>query len=223
MIDPEEPDELTKLDLQLAENIQRRDLNDMERAMIIERYRGALTRQGQSRAETPVVARTDADIAARLGIKPDRMVQLHRLTRFAELAQHRLVETGWSEWTLRPLIQAVERLALDEAAQVAALDALAARMATAHQPLSRTMVAEYVRQLEQTQRPAQSASGVARDLRQFTNAHRDVVRFREQYRAGQALSDEERTSVRTALITLRQEADHALRDIFGVDEASVSL
>lgn len=43
----EEPDELEKLDFQVGENVHRRGFNDMERARIFERFKGAIARRGR--------------------------------------------------------------------------------------------------------------------------------------------------------------------------------
>ena len=218
IVEPREPDELTKLDLQLGENLQRRNLNDMERARVIERYRGALGRQGRPRTDAPAPPVSDETIAQHLGMKPDRMRQLLRLTRFARAAQDRIIEESWSETVLRPLHQAVDRLKLDDATQLAALDALAVRAATAGGTLTNTVVVEYVRQLEQSHRTARPTSWVVREVRHLADASRDIIRLREQFSTGQAIPDDERDTLRAALNNLQHELEQTRRQLFGVQQ-----
>ena len=147
---PEEPDELRKLEYQVGENVQRRNFNDMERARIFERFRGAIARRGrpsrdEAAAEEPV---DDAAIAARLGVKPDRMAQILRLTRFGRRAQDIIIEEGWPEKVLRPLHQVLTQLNLDEPTQIEALHELQRRAALKDAVLTNAMVGEFVRELQ---------------------------------------------------------------------------
>jgi predicted subunit of tRNA(5-methylaminomethyl-2-thiouridylate) methyltransferase len=111
----------------------------------------------------------DGTIAARLGIKLERMKQIVRLTRFSKKAQDILIEEGWPETVLRPLHQALEVMALDEQAQVEALHELGRRAGAKETPLSNTMVADYVRELQRGQQTSER-NWVQSQLRQLNDA-----------------------------------------------------
>ena len=214
----EEPDELQRLEYQVGENVHRRNFNDMERARIYERYRGAIARRGRpSRSDTATQADAldDAAIAARLGMKPERMAQIFRLTRFARRAQDVIIEEGWPETVLRPLHQALGQLRLDEPAQVEALHELARRAAKREAPLSNTVVAEFVRELQRVEAQAAGHSWVQAQLRQLNDATRDLVRLREQYAGGRDMPEPEREVLRAALHNLEYELIQTRAQVFG--------
>jgi ParB/RepB/Spo0J family partition protein len=217
---PEEPDELEKLDRQVGENVHRRNFNDMERARIYERFKGALARRGRptrkQEAEAPVV--DDATIAARLGVKPERMAQIFRLTRFARAAQDTIIEEGWPETVLRPLHQALASLQLDEQAQVEVLHELARRAALKESALTNTMVAEYVRELQRGQAQRAGHSWVQTQIRQLTDATRDLVRLRQQFASGRDIQEDDREILRVALENLKHELAQTEAQVFGDDE-----
>lgn len=217
---PEEPDELQKLEYQVGENVHRRNLNDMERARIFERFKGAIARRGRPArgSEQPVQTLDDVTIAARLGVKPERMAQIFRLTRFARAAQDIIIEEGWPEKVLRPLHQMLEALQLDEQAQIEALHELARRAALKDGTLTNAMVAEYVRDLQRGQVREAERSWAQAQLRQLKDATRDLVRLREQFASGQDLPDAEREILRIALQNLEHELVQTREQVFG-DEA----
>lgn len=219
----EEPDELQRLEYQVGENVHRRNFNDMERARIYERYRGAIARRGRpSRADVAAQGDTldDAAIAARLGVKPERMAQIFRLTRFARRAQDVIIEEGWPETVLRPLHQALGMLRLGEAAQVEALHELARRAAKREAPLSNTIVAEFVRELQRVEAQEAGHSWVQAQLRQLNDATRDLVRLREQYAGGRDMPEPEREVLRAALQNLEHELIQTRTQVFGDEEKS---
>ena len=219
----EEPDELERLEYQVGENVHRRNFNDMERARIYERYRGAIARRGRPSRSDVVPqpeALDDAAIAARLGMKPERMAQIFRLTRFARRAQDVIIEEGWPETVLRPLHQALGQLRLDEPAQVEALHELARRAAKREAPLSNTLVAEFVRELQRVEAQAAGHSWVQAQLRQLNDATRDLVRLREQYAGGRDMPEPEREVLRIALHNLEHELIQTRAQVFGEEEPS---
>ena len=220
IVQPEEPDELQKLDFQVGENVHRRGFNDMERARIFERFKGAIARRGRpSRGDERSLQLLDeAEIAARLGVKPERMAQIFRLTRFARSAQDLIIEEGWPETVLRPLHQALGNLQLDEAAQVAALQSLAHRATLKVGVLTNAMVAEYVRELQQGQAERPERSWVQSQLRQLNDASRDLVRLREQFAGGRDLPDDTRDVLRTALQNLEHELNETRKQVFGEED-----
>ncbi len=214
----EEPDELQRLEYQVGENVHRRNFNDMERARIYERYRGAIARRGRpSRADVAAQGDTldDAAIAARLGVKPDRMAQIFRLTRFARRAQDVIIEESWPETVLRPLHQALGLLRLDEPAQVEALHELARRAAKREGPLTNAIVADFVRELQRTEAQEEGRSWVQSQLRQLNDATRDLVRLREQFAGGRDMPGPEREVLRTALQNLEHELMQTRVQVFG--------
>jgi ParB/RepB/Spo0J family partition protein len=221
VVAPEEPDELQKLDFQVGENVHRRNFNDMERARIFERFKGAIARRGRpSRREQPQREQLDdAAIAARLGVKPERMAQIFRLTRFARAAQDLIIEEGWPETVLRPLHQALATLKLDEQGQLAVLQALAHRATLKDGLLTNSMVAEYVRELQQAQAAQPGRSWVQSQLRQLNDASRDLVRLREQFAGGREMPDDARDVLRAALQNLEHELLQTRKQVFG-DENS---
>ena len=219
----EEPDELQRLEYQVGENVHRRNFNDMERARIYERYRGSIARRGRpSRADVAAQGDTldDAAIAARLGVKPDRMAQIFRLTRFARRAQDVIIEEGWPETVLRPLHQALGLLRLDEPAQVEALHELARRAAKREGPLTNAIVADFVRELQRTDAQEEGRSWVQAQLRQLNDATRDLVRLREQFAGGRDMPAPEREVLRTALQNLEHELMQTRAQVFGEEDNS---
>lgn len=217
IIVPEEPDELEKLDLQVGENVHRRNLNDMERARIFERFTGALKRRGRPSkgAEPNSEARDETAIAARLGVKLERMRQVARLTRFDREAQDIIIEEGWPETVLRPFHQALADLQLDALSQVEALRELARRAAAKENTLTNTMVADYVRELQRGKANAAQRTWVQAQLRQLNDAARDLVRLRNQYAAGRDVPDTEREVLWAALQSLEHELRQTRVHIFG--------
>ena len=216
---PDEPDELQKLEYQVGENVHRRNFNDMERARIYERFKGAIARRGRPRrgSRAPDEELDDAAIAARLGVKPERMAQIFRLTRFARRAQDLIIEEGWPETVLRPLHQALGALQLDEQRQVEALHELARRAALRDAPLTNAMVAGFVRELERTETQAAGHSWMQAQLRQLNDATRDLVRLRTEYAGGRELAAEERDILHTALHNLEHELLQTRKEVFGED------
>jgi ParB/RepB/Spo0J family partition protein len=214
---PEEPDELEKLERQVGENVHRLNLNDMEKARIFERYRGAIARRGRpTRAEQEASDTVDESaIAARLGVKPERMAQIFRLTRFARPAQDIVIEEGWPETVLRPLHQALASLKLDDQAQVEALHELARRAALKEAVLTNAMVAEYVRELQRGQIQHSGQSWVQAQLRQLNDATRDLVRLREQFASGRDLLDQDRELLQAAIDNLKHEVAQTEVQVFG--------
>lgn len=213
---PEEPDELEKLDLQVGENVHRRNFNDMERARIYERFKGAIARRGRPKSgATPAPALDETEIAARLGVKPERMAQIFRLTRFARGAQDIIIEEGWPETVLRPLHQALAPLQLSEQAQVETLHELARRALLKDTPLSNSMVAEYVREIQQGKAETERRSWVQAQLRQLNDASRDLVRLRQQFAGGREMPDTERDVLRAALENLEHELRQTRAQVFG--------
>jgi ParB/RepB/Spo0J family partition protein len=212
---PEEPDELRKLEYQVGENVQRRNFNDMERARIFERFRGAIARRGRPTRPAEEPAPDDAAIAARLGVKPDRMAQILRLTRFSRRAQDIIIEEGWPEKVLRPLHQVLGQLLIDEAAQIEALHELARRAALKDTPLSNAMVAEYVREWQRGQQAEPGRTWVQAQLRQLTDATRDLVRLREQFATGHEMPADARETLRLALDNLEHELAQTRTQVFG--------
>ncbi len=218
----EEPDELQRLEYQVGENVHRRNFNDMERARIYERYRGAIARRGRpSRADVAAQGDTldDAAIAARLGVKPDRMAQIFRLTRFARRAQDVIIEESWPETVLRPLHQALGLLRLDEPAQVEALHELARRAAKREGPLTNAIVADFVRELQRTEAREEGRSWVQAQLRQLNDATRDLVRLREQFAGGRDMPVPEREVLRTALQNLEHELMQTRAQVFSEENS----
>ena len=212
----EEPDELRKLEYQVGENVQRRNFNDMERARIFERFRGAIARRGRpSREDAAEPAVDDAAIAARLGVKPERMAQILRLTRFGRRAQDIVIEEGWPEKVLRPLHQVLGQLALDEPAQIEALHELQRRAALKDTPLTNAMVGEFVRELQRGQQSEPGRTWVQSQLRQLTDATRDLVRLREQFASGHEMPAADRETLRIALDTLEHELAQTRTQVFG--------
>lgn len=212
----EEPDELEKLDLQVGENVHRRNFNDMERARIYERFKGAIARRGRPKGDTTATPAIDeAVIAARLGVKPERMAQIFRLTRFARSAQDIIIEEGWPETVLRPLHQALTPLQLSEQTQVEALHELAHRAALKDTALSNSMVAEYVRELHQGKVEDEKRTWVQAQLRQLNDASRDLVRLREQFASGRDMPDTERDVLRAAFANLEHELRQTRVQVFG--------
>lgn len=217
---PEEPDELQKLEYQVGENVHRRNFNDMERARIYERFKGAIGRRGRpSRSDQKQgPALDDATIAARIGVKPDRMAQIFRLTRFARPAQDVIIEEGWPETVLRPLHQALQVLKLDEQAQVAVLHELARRAALRDSALTNVVVADYVRDLQRSEEREAHELGhawVQAQLRQLVDATRDLVRLRTEFASGREMPAEEREVLRVALENLQHELRQTRIDVFG--------
>jgi ParB/RepB/Spo0J family partition protein len=216
---PEEPDELQKLDFQVGENVHRRNFNDMERARIYERFKGAIARRGRPSRESIAPAETldDAALATRLGVKPERMAQIFRLTRFARAAQDVIIEEGWPETVLRPLHQALATLQLSEQAQVEALHELARRAALKENSLTNAIVAEFVREYQRGQ--TAERSWVQSQLRQLNDASRDLVRLREQFASGREMPAADREVLSAALHNLEHELRETRAHIFG-DEAN---
>jgi len=214
---PEEPDELEKLERQVGENVHRLNLNDMEKARIFERYRGAIARRGRpTRAQQDTSDTVDeGTIAARLGVKPERMAQIFRLTRFARAAQDIIIEEGWPETVLRPLHQALTSLKLDDQAQVEALHELARRAALKEAVLTNIMVADYVRELQRGQPQQKGQSWVQAQLRQLNDATRDLVRLREQFASGRDLLDQDRELLQVAIENLKHEVAQTEVQVFG--------
>lgn len=215
----EEPDELQKLDFQVGENVHRRNFNDMERARIYERFKGAIARRGRPSRESALSSEAldDTALAARLGVKPERMAQIFRLTRFGRTAQDVIIEEGWPETVLRPLHQALGTLQLSEQTQVEALHELARRAAVKENSLTNAMVADYVRERQRGQ--ATERSWVQAQLRQLNDASRDLVRLREQFASGRDMPADEREVLSAALQNLEHELNQTRAHIFG-DEQS---
>lgn len=214
---PEEPDELEKLERQVGENVHRLNLNDMEKARIFERYRGAIARRGRPTRTQQAGSDTgdEAAIAARLGVKPERMAQIFRLTRFARPAQDIIIEESWPETVLRPFHQALTSLKLDDQAQVEALHELARRAALKESVLTNTMVAEYVHELQRGQIQRGGQSWVQAQLRQLNDATRDLVRLREQFAGGRDLLEEDRELLQAAIENLKHEVAQTEVQVFG--------
>lgn len=213
----EEPDELQKLDFQVGENVHRRNFNDMERARIYERFKGAIARRGRPSRDSAASSEgfDDATLAARLGVKPERMAQIFRLTRFGRSAQDVIIEEGWPETVLRPLHQALGTLQLTEQMQVEALRELASRAAAKENSLTNTMVAEYVRERQRGQ--TAERSWVQAQLRQLNDASRDLIRLREQFASGRDMPADEREVLSAALQNLEHELYQTRAHIFGED------
>lgn len=212
---PDEPDELQKLDFQVGENVHRRNFNDMERARIYERFKGAIARRGRPSRERAASNEVfdDAALAARLGVKPERMAQIFRLTRFGRAAQDVIIEEGWPETVLRPLHQALATLQLSEQMQVEALHELARRAAAKENSLTNAMVAEYVRECQRGQ--ANERSWIQAQLRQLNDASRDLIRLREQFASGRDMPADDREVLSVALQNLEHELYQTRAHIFG--------
>jgi hypothetical protein len=153
-------------------------------------------------------------------MKPDRMAQIFRLTRFARRAQDVIIEESWPETVLRPLHQALATLRLDESAQVEVLHELARRAAKREAPLSNAVVAEFVRELQRAEAQEAGRSWVQAQLRQLNDATRDLVRLREQFAGGRDMPAPEREVLRAALQNLEHELIQTRAQVFGEDENS---
>lgn len=148
------------------------------------------------------------------------MAQIFRLTRFARAAQDIIIEEGWPETVLRPLHQALAPLQLSEQAQVEALHELARRPALKDTPLTNSMVAEYVRELQQGKAEQEQRAWVQAQLRQLNDASRDLVRLREQFAGGREMPDAERDVLRAALQNLEHELRQTRAQVFGEESGN---
>ena len=162
----------------------------------------------------------DATVEARLGVKPERMAQIFRLTRFARPAQDIIIEEGWPETVLRPLHQALATLRLDVQAQVEALHELARRAVLKDSVLTNAMVADYVREMQRGQATAEERSWVHAQLRQINDASRDLVRLREQFASGRNTLGDELDIIRSALQNLEHELVQTWVQVFGDERAN---
>lgn len=158
------PSPIDRLVRQYEENERRQDFSDMERAL------GLMT------LKETLAAETGADVPwrvveAQLRLSESRRKDLLRLLRLPDAGQNIALRYGWSEWTLRPLLTALQTGSVRAETSMQILQHL-----TTRDSVTAPIVAQLVEQV--TTPPATVAQSVTVSFQTNPDPLRRVTRFR---------------------------------------------